>query len=79
MCSTASSGGRFPCSFHTTMGTSQTSQSATQHTSSSWCQGVMRAASHSSQCSAFIPPTSGPPGPGTGPGPPPPSITARRG
>src|SRR5436309_10133058 len=31
------------------MGTSQISQSATQQTSSSWCQGVIRAASQSSQ------------------------------
>ena len=34
---------------HTTMGTLQISQSATQHTSSSWYQVVSRAASHSSQ------------------------------
>ena len=35
MCSTSASGGSLPCCFHTTMGTSQTSQSATQQVSSS--------------------------------------------
>ena len=35
--------------FHTTIGTPHTSQSATQHTSSSWCHSEMRAASHRSQ------------------------------
>ena len=42
------SGGESPCCFHTTMGTSHTSQAATQQTSSSWNHSVMRAASHSS-------------------------------
>ena len=49
MCSTSTSGGVAPWRFQTTIGTPHTSQSATQHTSSSWYQVVIRAASHSSQ------------------------------
>ena len=44
-----SSGGVGPWCFHTTMGTPHTSQSATQHTSSSWCHSDRRAASQRSQ------------------------------
>ena len=43
------SGGVGPWCFHTTMGTPHTSQSATQHTSSSWCHSERRAASQRSQ------------------------------
>ena len=44
-----SAGGSVPWWRHTTIGTSQISHSAIQHTSSSWYQGVMRAASQRSQ------------------------------
>ena len=53
----SSGGGSVACIRHTTMGTAQISQSATQHTSSSWYQVVSRAASQSSQ-PAVAPPTS---------------------
>jgi hypothetical protein len=49
MWASSPSDGSGPWRFYTTMGTMQISQSATQHTSSSWYQVVMRAASHSSQ------------------------------
>ncbi len=48
------SGGAGPCQRQTTMGTSQISHSAIQHTSSSWNQGVMRAARQSSQWGDFV-------------------------
>ena len=48
MWATSASDGAVPWRRHTTMGVLQTSQSATQHTSSSWYQCVNRAASHSS-------------------------------
>ena len=44
-----------PCQRHTTMGVAQISQSATQHTSSSWYQGVMRSAAQSRQVSCRSP------------------------
>jgi hypothetical protein len=53
MCCSSSAGGSVPCPFHTTMGTSHTSHAAIQQMSSSWYQGVKRAASHSSQSSTF--------------------------
>src|ERR1700722_16479146 len=49
MWATSESGGTGPWCFHTTMGTPQTSQSATQQTSSSWCHSDRRAASQRSQ------------------------------
>src|SRR5580700_1020710 len=49
MWATSESGGTGPWCFHTTMGTPQTSQSATQQTSSSWCHSERRAASQRSQ------------------------------
>src|SRR5207248_6095226 len=46
-------GGSTPCSRQTTIGVSQISHSATQQTSSSWNQGVMRSARHSMHSSAM--------------------------
>jgi hypothetical protein len=43
------SGTSVPCHRHTTIGVAQISQSATQQTSSSWYQGVMRSARHRTQ------------------------------
>src|SRR5215510_4926093 len=53
MCSRCSGGGATPWWRHTTIGTSQISHSAIQHTSSSWNHGVMRAASQRSQSSTL--------------------------
>ena len=47
--------GSMPCQRHTTIGVSQISHSAIQHTSSSWNQWVILAASHRSQASDFSP------------------------
>jgi hypothetical protein len=44
MCERSAGGGVTPCSRHTTIGVSQISHSATQQMSSSWYQGVIRAA-----------------------------------
>src|ERR1700733_1684820 len=49
MWATSEPGGTGPWCFHTTMGTPQTSQSATQQMSSSWCHSERRAASQRSQ------------------------------
>ena len=54
MCSTTASGGSIPWERHTTIGVAHASHSATQHTSSSWNHGEIRAASHSSQSVALI-------------------------
>src|SRR4051812_48168325 len=51
----SSSVGSMPCQRQTTIGVSQISHSAIQHTSSSWNQCVILAASHRSQRSAFSP------------------------
>ena len=51
----ASGDGSMPCHRHTTIGVSQISHSAIQHTSSSWNQCVILAASQRSQSSDFSP------------------------
>jgi carboxymethylenebutenolidase len=50
----SASDGSVPWLRHTTIGVAQISQSAIQQMSSSWCHGVMRAASHSGQSGSVV-------------------------